>query len=305
MLEEHGWDVRVLGTRDHQVIIEAAQDATALMVGYATVDAAMIDALPQVQILSLLSMGFDNVDLEHAARRGVWVTNVPGAATREVAEHTLALALNLGRRVHRFHAGVRRGEWRLNAAPTPMNLAGTTCSVIGFGRIGREFARLAAPVFREVLVFDPFVDALSPDDEARGIRLVGFEEALRGGEIVSLHMPLTPETDKLLAADQLALLPHGAQLINVSRGELLDEPALLRALDSGQLGGAALDVLTVEPPSQDSSLVHHENVIVTPHIGFLSERTALEYPLVQACNAIALLETGRPLNPVNEPHPPR
>ena len=302
LLERAGWEVRVLDTRDRDAIIDGARDATALLLGYAHLDAAAIDALPNLRIIALLAMGSDNCDVAHAAARGIWVSNVPGVATEEVAEHALALALTMARGVQGYRdAVVRGGGWRFDAAPLPKRLGATTCGVLGYGRIGRAFARLAAPIFGEVVVHDPFVTELAPEDRERGIRSASLDEVTETAELLSLHLPLTPETHHLMNAERFRRMPAGAMLVNVSRGELIDEEALRASLDEGHLAAAALDVLATEPPAADDPLVHHARVTITPHIGFLSERTFVEYPMTQARNAVAYLEQGRPLHPINTP----
>lgn len=298
LLESHGWTVRVLQTTDPQQILDGARDAEALMVGYAHIDAELIRALPQLKIIALLSMGFDNVDLDVATEAGVWVTNVPDAATREVAAHTLALALNLSRCVLPFSTDVRNGEWSLLSSPLPKDLHRTRVGVLGFGRIGRTFAQVAAGIFQKVVAYDPFVSELTTDEISAGIELANMEDVLRRADVLSLHMPLNENTHHLLNERTLALLPDQAVIINVSRGELVDEDALLDALESGRLSGAGLDVLSVEPPGGQHPLVRRRDVIITPHMGFLSERTFVEYPLTQARNVLAWKEHGRPEQPL-------
>lgn len=299
LLEEHGWEVRILATTEPEQIIAGAQDAQALLVGYAAIDERVIASLPNLKILALLSIGFDNVDVGAATDRGIWVSNVPGEATHEVASHALALSLVLSRQVTRFDADVRDGRWGLLSSPTPKALHEHTVSVLGFGRIGRAFAHMAAGVFRSVLAYDPYVTELSDEDRGAGIELVTIDEALASANVLSLHMPLTTDTHQLLNEDTLSQLPRGAVVVNVSRGELIDETALARALDVGRVSAAGLDVLTQEPPSSQHPLVHRTDVILTPHIGFLSERTFVEYPLTQARNVTHWASHGRPAHPVN------
>ena len=303
LLESHGWTVRVLGTRDSREILEGAQDADALMVGYARIDADLIRALPRLKIIALLSMGVDNVDVDAATDSRVWVANVPGVATREVAAHALALALNLCRQVSSFGSGVRQGQWSLLSSALPKGLHETRVGVLGYGKIGRAFGALAAAVFDKVLAYDPLVTELTDKERAAGIELAGVEEVLAQADVLSLHMPLTQDPRHFLDEAMLDLLPDQAVVVNVSRGELIDEDALLRSLRSGRVRGAALDVLSEEPAGPDHPLVRHPRVVVTPHIGFLSDRTFVEYPMIQARNVLAWSKTGRPETPVRELSP--
>lgn len=300
LLEDAGFEVRRLDTTDKQRIIAEAQGATALLVGFAEIDAEIIDALPDVQVYALLSMGFNNVDVAHATARGKWVTNVQGAASNEVANHALALAMAVARGLKPFGALVESGVWGITGAPAPKELGGMTASVLGFGRIGRRFAELVSGVVGRVLVHDPFVPDAVKADFADRFEFVSLDEALSRADLLSMHMPLTDENRGLLDAARLASMPAGSIVINAGRGELIDEDALAASLASGHTYGAGLDVLIDEPPAADHPLLGLPNVIVTPHTGFLSERTFVEYPELQAKNVIACIRDGRPLTPVNE-----
>lgn len=300
LLEEHGWQVRLLGTTDADQIVAAAQDATALLVGYATIDADTIRQLPNLKIIALLSMGFDNVDVQAATDQGIWVTNVPGAATHEVATHALALALSITRGITTFNADVRGGQWSIVSSKLPKALHETRCGVLGFGKIGRAFANLASGIFSSVVAYDPFVETVTDDEAAAGISLAPLDTVLAQADVLSLHLPLNDATTGMLDAEALARLPESAVVVNVSRGELVDEQALLAALESGQLGGAGLDVLTEEPAGADHPLLSHPRVVVTPHIGFLSERTFEMYPLMQARNVLSWQTKNRPDHPLND-----
>ncbi|WP_158865813.1 C-terminal binding protein [Leifsonia sp. AG29] len=301
LLEAAGFDVVRLETRDADDIVAAAEGAEALMVGYAAVDADLIRRLPSLRIISMLSMGYDNVDVEAATAAGVWVANLVGAATDEVAAHALGLAL-AARSIDRAARGTRDGGWGLPHAPKATTES--TVGVLGLGRIGRRFAGFAAPLFGEVIGTDPML----PDDEqargglaAAGIRRVGLDELLAESDVLSLHLPLSDETAQLVDADFLAAMRPGSVLVNVSRGGLIDEEALLAALDSGHLSGAGLDVVAAEPPALDHPFRSHPHVVLTPHVAYLSSRTGRAYATGQARNVIALFTDGAPLTPVNRP----
>lgn len=300
LLEAAGFEIRRLDTVDKARIIAEAQDASALLVGFAQIDAEIIDALPNVQIYALLSMGFNNVDVEYATKRGKWVTNVQGAASNEVANHALALSLAVTRGLKPFNTLATQGEWGITGAAAPKELGSMTASVLGFGRIGRKFAELAHGVFGKVIVHDPFLPEDVKASLSEQFEFGSREEAIARADLLSLHLPLTAESHHLLNAETLATMPAGSIVINAARGELVDEEALAESLRSGHTYGAGLDVLTSEPPAADHPLLGMANVIVTPHTGFLSERTFVEYPELQAKNVIEYFETGRPLSPVNE-----
>jgi len=304
LLEAHGFEVRVLGTRDPQLIVDGARDAVALLPGYASVTREMIEAMPNLEIIALMSMGFDYVDLEAATENGVWVTNVPSAATEEVATHALAIMLHSLRQLRFYLGSANPDDWNERAPKAPPRLSERTLGVIGLGRIGREFARQAGPLFGRVLGYDPLMPdtaEVRADLDALGVQRGSLDDVRASSDVLSLHLPLTPETERMVDAEFLAGIPQGALLVNVSRGALIDDDALAASLDAGHLGGAALDVLATEPPSPGHPLVGRDDVVLTPHIAYFSERTEIEYVRIQAQNAVTLQESGAPDSPVNRP----
>ncbi|PRI11413.1 C-terminal binding protein [Leucobacter massiliensis] len=304
LLEEQGFEVRVLGTRDPERIIAGSRDAVALLPGYAAIDRSVIEALPELRIISLMSMGFDYVDVAAASERGVWVTNVPGAATEEVATHTLAILLASLRQLASYTASATPERWNERAATAPPRLSETTLGIVGLGRIGRELARISAPLFGRVLGYDPLLPdtpEVRAELAALGVTRTGLGELRRTAHHLSLHLPLTPETSGMVDAEFLAQMPAGSTLVNVSRGGLVDHDALAAALDSGHLAGAALDVLEAEPPAPDHPMLGRDDVVLTPHIAYFSARTEIEYVRIQAQNVASLLANGAPDSPVNRP----
>jgi phosphoglycerate dehydrogenase-like enzyme len=297
LLEEGGFAVRVLGTGDPARIRREAGDATALLIGYTRVDAELLAGLPRLAIVATQSAGHDTVDLDAARARGIWVSNVPGAATEEVAVHALAMGLSLLRGLPMLDRAVRAGRW--DAAELPLRRPSTTTlGILGLGRIGRRLAALAAGVHGRVIGHDPLLDASAWPP---GIERVELDALLAGSDVLSLHLPLTPATRHVIDAAALARMRPGALLVNVSRGELVDEDALLAALASGRLGAAALDVLAHEPPDPGDPLLGHPRVLVTPHAAYFSDRSAAEYVLEQARNVVAWRRDGRPRDAVAGP----
>ena len=304
LLEAHGYEVRVLGTRDADDIIAGAADATVLLPGYAEITRDIITALPDLRLISLMSMGFDYVDVDAATEHGVWVTNVPGAATEEVATHALAILLSAVRQLGFYTASAGPNTWNERAATAPPRLSELTLGVVGLGKIGRELIRLAGPLFGRILGFDPFLPdtvEVRADLDRLGVTRTSLEAVQTESDVLSLHLPLTAETERMVDAAFLAGMPQGSVLVNVSRGGLVDPAALAEALDRGHLSGAALDVLEEEPPAQGHPLVGRDDVVLTPHIAYFSARTEIEYVRIQAQNAVALAETGHPESPVNRP----
>ncbi|HLH65111.1 MAG TPA: C-terminal binding protein [Solirubrobacteraceae bacterium] len=300
LLRRHGFEVRVEHAHSPDELVELARRLApaALLVTYARVGEAVLAAAPSVRIVACCSVGFDHVDLEAARRHGVWVTNVPDAATEEVAVTAFAMALSLVRHLPFLDRHVRKGGWDYQATGWPLRPSDATLGIVGMGRIGRRLATIAGSVFGEVIGCDPLVGS---DAWPAGVRRVALGECLRSSRVLSLHAPLSAETARLIDADAIELMPHGAYLVNVSRGGLVDERALIDALDRGRLAGAALDVTDPEPPASDSPLRSHPRVLLTPHTAWISRRADEAYLMRQAENVVALWRERRPLTPVAEP----
>jgi D-3-phosphoglycerate dehydrogenase / 2-oxoglutarate reductase len=273
----------------------SGEDVVGLL-SFEPVTADDLARLPALTVVATPSVGFDHVDVEAATRRGVWVCNVPDYCVDEMADHALALLLALVRGIVELDRSVREGRWSHDAAGPLTRISDIRLGVIGFGRIGRAVAARARALGMDVSAFDPFV----PDAEvaAEGVRPAPLDELLRSSTALSLHAPLMDETRGLLGARELALLPEGAFVVNVARGELVDTSALLDALAAGRLGGAALDVLDVEPPDEAPEA---PRLIVTPHAGWYSER-AKEEVFRRAAQSVRDVVEGRtPRDAVNEP----
>lgn len=298
ILTDGGFEVRVVGSRDPDAIAAAAHDATALIVGYAPIDAALLDRLPELRLLATMSAGYDMIDTAEAARRGLWVANLPHAATEDVAVHALASALSLTRRLPHADAVVRSGGWSGDFTEVPRRASETTLGLVGFGRIARTLARLAGPVYGRIAAYDPHApDAGWPADVER----LDLDALAEQADVLSLHTPSTPLTRGMVNATLLARMRPGSSLVNVSRGDLVDPAALLAALDSGHLAGAALDVFPVEPPAADDRLRTHPRLHLSPHSAYLSDASLRAYVTEPARNVLAWWTTGRPLTPVVVP----
>lgn len=302
MLDAAGFDIRVLGTRDPQEIIAGAKGAQALLPGYSEITREVIEALPTLRIISLMSMGVDSVDVDAASENGIWVTNVPGAATEEVATHALTTVLANLRQLPFYTASANPREWNERSVVAPRRVSELSLGIVGLGRIGRELARLAAPLFASIIGSDPFLpdtEAVRTELDSLGVQRVELDEVRSRSDVLSLHLPLTAETENMVDAEFIAGMVKAALIVNVSRGGLIDHTALAAALDSGRLAGACLDVLDEEPPRSKHPLLGRSNVVLTPHIAYFSDRTAIEYARIQAQNAISLIESGSPDTPVN------
>ena len=234
-----------------------------------TVDDALLARLPGLKLISKFGVGLDSVDLDALKRRGVKLSWTPGTNSRSVAELALMSALALLRRLPETQTDLRAGTWRQLKGGT---LSGRTVGLVGLGAVARELVVLTAPFGCRVLAHDPAPDRAFA--ESRGVRLIALDELLRESDVVSLHVPLLPATRGLLNAEKLALMKPSAILINTARGGLIDESALLAALDAGRLAGAALDAFAVEPCA-DKRLLSHPKLLATPHVGGSTEEAIL------------------------------
>ncbi|CAH9100321.1 unnamed protein product [Cuscuta europaea] len=218
----------------------------------------------RLKVVGRAGVGIDNVDLAAATEHGCLVVNAPTANTVAAAEHGIALLTAMSRNIAQADASVKAGKWLRNKY-VGVSLVGKTLAVMGFGKVGSEVARRAKGLGMQVIAHDPY----APADRARaiGVDLVSFDEAMSSADFISLHMPLTPTTSKILNDETFAKMKKGVRIVNVARGGVIDEEALVRAIDAGIVAQAALDVFTEEPPAKDSKLVQHEQVTVTPHLG--------------------------------------
>ncbi len=294
LLRANGFEVGYAQSRDPDEIAAAARDAEALLVGYAPVDDALLERLPKLRIISLLSNGSDNVDVEAASHRGIWVATVGPVASEEVATHAWALTLALIRRLPYFMGSGVAHPWDARPAQSPRRLSELTVGILGLGSIGRRYAEFAFAAARRVVAVERRGAVTVP-----GVDMVPYPEVLAVSDVLGVFLPLTDDTRGLLDAAAYARMPCGAHVINVSRGAVVDAEALLAAVDSGQLAGAALDVFVQEPLPASHPLLSHPRVITTPHIGFLSDATDAEYVRRQADAVVSWHLNGRPNRAIN------
>ena len=280
-------------------IIARAQDAEIILTNKTVLNRATLAALPQLKYLGVLATGFNVVDAAAARERGVPVTNVPDYGTRSVAQFTFALLLELAHHTGHHAQTVREGRWSRSADfcywDFPLlELDGLTLGLVGYGRIGRAVSELATAFGMKLLVHSRRV----PEKIPPGVRFVGLEELFRSSDVVSLHCPLTPETKQLVNAERLAWMKPTAFLINTSRGPLVDEIALAGALNAGKIAGAALDVLSAEPPPSSNPLLTAKNCLITPHLAWATRAARARLMQIAVTNVAAFL-AGTPQNVVN------
>jgi len=296
VLAKIGAELRPAKQETPEGYLEVAAAADAVMVCYAKVPGEMIRKFTRCRIISRCGIGVDNVDFDTAGQCGIVVTRQPDYCIDEVSDHAMALLLALVRKVAFSNARVQGGEWKMASTVPIHRLRGSVMGLLGFGRIPQLVAPKAQAFGMRVVSFDPYISAEVM--KKAGVEKVEFAELLKVSDFISIHSPLTPETTHLFNAGAFRQMKPTAYLINTARGPIVDEAALAQALDSRQIGGAALDVLEKEPPT-NSPLLHRENVILTPHTGFYSEEALVDL-LVKAAEEVVLVLSGKaPRNPVN------
>jgi D-3-phosphoglycerate dehydrogenase / 2-oxoglutarate reductase len=255
-------------------LIAAAHDAVALVQGGPVrYTGAVLDALPNLRFLAAQGIGVDFVDVPEATRRGIVVFNLVGVIHREVAAHAMALLLCLVRQIVPMNEAMKAGKARPRARGIP-HLYGQTLGLLSFGNIGRTVAREAQAFDLHVIAHDPNVPAAAMREH--GVEAVSLDDLFRRSDFVSVHSPLSPETFHLVGEAQFRLMKPTAYFLNTGRGKVVDEPALIRALQEGRIAAAGLDVLEEEPPRRDNPLLAMDNVIVTPHMASASDFAAVQ-----------------------------
>ena len=272
--------------RDHQ--------PSAIMTCWAPVSAEAITAAPQLKIVARLGVGLDNIAVDAATARGIWVTNVPDYCVEEVSDHAVGFVLAWTRGIIHFDREVHEGRWNPGTARL-RRLATLTCGIIGFGRIGRATARKLGAFGCRLLAYDPYVSG-----EIAGVPCVDLNTLLSQSDIVIVHAPLTDETHHLIDRNRLALMRPGGLLVNVSRGGVVDTNAVVEALNNGTLSAAGLDVLESEPNVPDALRIH-PGAMLTPHIAFSSDVALAELRTRAGEEVVRVLRGQPPQQPRNSP----
>jgi D-3-phosphoglycerate dehydrogenase / 2-oxoglutarate reductase len=278
-------------------ILAVARDADAILVTYAKLPGDLLRQLKRCKAIGRFGLGVDNIDLPAAKELGIAVNYVPDYCLREVSDHAMALLLALARKVTLANKLVQSGRWEVPPLVPLRRLEGQVLGLIGFGNIPRALAPKAKSFGLRVVAHDPYVPAQVFADVA--VEDAGFEALLGMSDFVSVHAPLVPTTRGLMNAAAFARMKKGAFLINTARGPLVDEAALIAALDSGQLGGAALDVVTTEPLAKESPLMGRDNVILTPHTAFYSVEALEELQTKCASDVARVLSGEKAVYPIS------
>jgi D-3-phosphoglycerate dehydrogenase len=284
-------ELRMAASASADDILAVARDADAILVTYARLPGELLRKLTRCKAIGRFGLGVDNIDIAAAAGLGITVTYVPDYCMHEVSDHAMALLLALARKIPLSNRLVQAGRWEMPAVVPIHRLAGRVLGLVGFGNIPRALAPKAKAFGLTVVTHDPFVASEVP--AAAGVEAVSFERLLAISDFVSVHAPLTNSTRGLFNADAVRKMKKGAMLINTARGPLVEEAALLAALDAGHLAGAALDVVEVEPLARDSRLLGRDNLILTPHTGFYSVE-ALDELQTKCASDVARVLCGEP-----------
>ncbi len=257
--------------------------------GLDVIDRAALDCADRLKVISRYGVGVDNVDLEACKEKGIIVTNTPGANSVSVAELALGLMLALARQIPEAAQSVQKGKWpRLSG----LSLEGKTVGILGLGAIGKQLARRLSGFDCRILAYDPFADAAYAEEN--GIDLKSLDAVLAEADFLSLHLPLIAETRGMVNDAFLAKMKKGSYLINTARGEVVDESALMRALESGHLRGAGLDAFVTEPPDPANPLLHLPQVIATPHLGAQTDGATSNMGWFAMLDCLAVLKNEEP-----------
>lgn len=285
---------------DNDKIIDAIGEAGIIFTNKTPLPKEVLDKIPSLKYIGVLATGYNVVDVDAAKDLGIVVTNVPGYGTTAVAQMTMALLLEMCHHVGEHNRAVKEGEWSKSKDFCFWNyplieLDGKTMGIIGFGRIGQATAKLAQAFGMNILTSG---SRSKPELESNTCKQVDLEELLAKSDVISLHCPLTPETEGIINTSNISKMKDGAMIINTSRGQLIVEQDLKEALDNGKLAGAALDVVSKEPIDKDNPLLKANNCIITPHIAWASKESRNRLMNTALENLEAFLK-GKPTNVVN------
>lgn len=278
-------------------IVAVARDADAVLVTYAKLTREVLTQFTRCKAIGRFGLGVDNIDLITAKEKGMAVNYVPDYCIREVSDHAMALLLALIRKIPLSNKLVQSGRWEMPAVVPIRRIEGTVLGLVGFGHIPRLLAPKAQAFGIRVLACDPY--AKPEVFKTAGVESVDFDTLLQSSDYVSVHAPLLSATRGMMNAAAFAKMKKGAYIVNTARGPLIDEPALVAALDSGQIGGAGLDVVTSEPLAKDSPLLGRDNVIISPHTAFYSIEALNELQTKCATDVARVLSGEKAVYPIS------
>jgi D-3-phosphoglycerate dehydrogenase len=290
-------EIKLAAEPTEEAILDVARDADGLLVTYAKITSAIISNLNNCRAIGRFGIGVDNIDIDAATEAGIVVTYVPDYCVDEVSDHAMALLVSLARKIPFSNTLVQNGRWEMPAV-VPMNrLRGRKLGLAGFGKIPQAIVPKARAFGLDIMIFDPYVSDQVVAD--LGVTNVDFDTLLSQSDYISIHAPLTPETENLFNAEAFRKMKNSAMIINTARGPLVSDADLAEALDKGEIAGAGLDVVPVEPLPKDSPLLGRDNVILTPHTGFYSVEALVDLQSKAARDVGSVLKGERPVYPIN------
>lgn len=298
LLKSAGLEVIYASNPDPKVVAGEIKGIDGVIVRTAPFNKDVIENADKLKVISRHGVGVDNIDIEEASKRGIFVLNTPGVNDISVAEHTLAMILALAKRIKEMDRAVRDGRFNIREEYSAIDLDGKVLGIIGFGKIGSLVAKKCRYAFNmEILVYDPYVKE-ERVNEVEG-RLVDLKILLKESDFVSIHTPLTNETKHLIGEKELKLMKPTSFIINMARGPIWDEKALAKALSEGWIRGAGTDVFEEEPPREDNPLLKLDNILLTPHMAALTKECVIRMATGAAKNVIDILSGEIPSSIVN------
>jgi D-3-phosphoglycerate dehydrogenase len=299
-----GGELRMASSLEPEVLYREIADADALVIRTAgTIDAALMDHAPKLRVIGRHGVGYDQVDVPAATERGIQVVYTPGANTQGVAEHVFAMMIGVSKHFPGQMKALVEGRYNERTKLVGRDIAGKTLGIVGFGRIGKRVGAIAHAGFGMKVLYSDIIPMPLEAEAAAGATRVTFDELLTHSDFVTLHVPLDASTRGMIGREALGTIKPGAVLINTCRGPVVDEPAVLEALESGRLFGYAADVFTVEPPPGDHPLIGRSdlNLMLTPHSAAQTVESLTNMANEVAEDVVGVLEGRAPINPVNDP----
>lgn len=302
VIEGAGFELVAAQCKSEEELIEVARDADAVICQYARVGEKTINAFTNCRLIARYGIGVDIVDVEAATRRNILVTNIPDYCVDEVADHAMAMLLACIRKLQMYNEASRAGIWRWQAAQPIYRMRGRTMGLLAFGKIARTIAERAKPFGVQLIAYDPYV--AEQDFVSCSVTPVSFDELIEQVDYLMIQVPLTPETKGMIGEKELKKMKPASVLINTSRGPLVDNDALYRALKEGWISAAGIDDTVEEPAKKkdwkpDNPLFQLDNIIITPHSAYYSEESIHEARLRASEEVVRVLSGNPPLSPVN------
>lgn len=298
MLLNAGFEVVHASSPEPTIVAREISDCDGVIVRTAPFTAEIIRNAPKLRVIARHGVGVDNIDVEEASKHGIYVVNTPNANALSVAEATVAFILALAKQLKQMDAATRRGDFKVRDSFSTMDVDGKTLGIIGLGRIGSLVAKKCRAAFSmRVLAYDPYIDVIKASE--LGVELTTLDQLLKESDFVTIHVPLTPETKGMIGEAQLKLMKPTAYIINMARGPIWDELAVVKALNEGWIAGAATDVFVEEPPKSDHPFLKCEKILLTPHNSALTKECVIRMAEGAAQGVIEVLSGKRPSFPVN------